>query len=141
MTSVIIGGWCGANVDGRVTRLNIVHEAHAQFVDCSISSTLYGGPQGNGCVDHVDMVLDNVKAGLGHPANGWQTVKMTALIPPDFWVNDGYCTKTKKNKIKSRLKLISAEWQCIDGTVFTHEYLDDAIKYEATLIGEEIEGE
>lgn len=80
-------------------------------------------------------------AGLGQPANGWQTVKMTSLVPPDFWVNDGYCTKTKKNKIKSRLKLISAEWQCTDGTVFTHEYLEDAIAYEAKLMGEEYEKE
>ena len=67
MTSVVVGGWCGANVDGRTTRLNIVHEAHAQLVDCTVSSTLFGGPQGNGCVDHVDMVLDDVKA-------GWVTV-------------------------------------------------------------------
>jgi hypothetical protein len=80
-------------------------------------------------------------AGLGHPANGWQTVKITALVPPDFWMNDSYCTKTKKNKIKSRLKLITAEWQCTDGTVFTHEHLEDAIQHEATLMGEELEGE
>jgi hypothetical protein len=75
-------------------------------------------------------------AGIGQPANGWMTVKMTALVPPDFWVNDAYCTKTKKNKIKSRLKLITAEWQCTDGTVFTHEHLEDAIAYEAKLMGE-----
>lgn len=75
------------------------------------------------------------------PSNGWETVKMTALIPPEFWVNEGFCTKTKKNKIKSRLKLISAEWQCTDGTIFTHEYLDDAIAYEAGLMGEEYEKE
>ena len=80
-------------------------------------------------------------ARLGHPANGWQTVKMTALVPPDFWMNDSYYTKTKKNKIKSRLKLITAEWQCTDGTVFTHEHLEDAIQHEATLMGEELGGE
>lgn len=73
--------------------------------------------------------------------NGWQTVKMSALIPLDFWVGDAFCSKTKKNKIKSRLKLISAEWQCTDGTVFTHEYLEDAIKHEAKLMDEELEGE
>ena len=80
-------------------------------------------------------------AGLGQPTNGWQTVKMTALIPPDFWMDGGFCSKTKKNKIKSRLKLISAEWQCTDGAVFTHEYLEDAIKHEAKLMGEELEGD
>ena len=73
--------------------------------------------------------------------NGWQTVKMSTLIPLDYWSDDGYCSKTKKNKIKSRLKLISAEWQCTDGTVFTHEYIEDAIKHEAKLMGEELEGE
>lgn len=73
--------------------------------------------------------------------NGWKTVKMGALVPPDLWVNNWYCTKTKKNKIKSRLKLITAEWQCTDGTVFTHEHLEDAIAYEAKLMGEEYEKE
>ena len=73
--------------------------------------------------------------------NGWQTVKVSALVPLDFWIDDGFCSKTKKNKIKSRLKLISAEWQCTDGTVYTHEYLEDAIKHEAELMGEELEEE
>ena len=73
--------------------------------------------------------------------NGWQTVKVSALVPLDFWIEDGFCSKTKKNKIKSRLKLISAEWQCTDGTVYTHEYLDDAIKHEAELMGEELDEE
>lgn len=73
--------------------------------------------------------------------NGWQTVKASALIPLDFWVEDGFCSKTKKNKIKSRLKLISAEWQCTDGAVYTHEYLEDAIKHEAALMGEEFKEE
>jgi hypothetical protein len=73
--------------------------------------------------------------------NGWQTVKISALVPIDFWVDDGFCSKTKKNKIKSRLKLISAEWQCTDGTVYTHEYLEDAIVHEAELMGEELEEE
>lgn len=73
--------------------------------------------------------------------NGWQTVKMSALVPMEFWVDGGFCSKTKKNKIKARLKLISAEWKCTDGTVFTHEHIEDAIKYEAKLMGEELEGE
>lgn len=77
-------------------------------------------------------------AGLGNPANGWETVKMASLIPLDFWVNDNYCTKTTKNKIKSRLKLISAEWQCTDGSVYSHEFIEDAIAYEAKLMGEEL---
>ena len=79
-------------------------------------------------------------AGLGNPANGWQTVKMITLIPPDFWINNGYCTKSEQNKIKSRLKLISAEWQCTDGTVYAHEHLEDAIQHEAKLMNEEKEG-
>ena len=68
-------------------------------------------------------------------------MKMSRLIPLDLWINGEFCSKTKKNKIKSRLKLISAEWQCTDGTVFTHEHLENAIRHEAELMGEEIEGE
>jgi hypothetical protein len=33
--------------------------------------------------------------------------------------------------------LITAEWQCTDGTVFAHEHLEDAIAYEAKLMGED----
>lgn len=73
--------------------------------------------------------------------NGWQTVKMSTLLPMDFYINSNFGSKTKKNKIKSRLKLISAEWQCTDGTVFTHEHLEDAINYEAALMNVELEGE
>ena len=73
--------------------------------------------------------------------NGWQTVKVTALVPLEFWPNDKLCSKTKRNKIKSRLKLISAEWQCTDGAVYAHEYLEDAIKHEEELMAEEFEGE
>lgn len=73
--------------------------------------------------------------------NGWQTVKVSALVPLDFWIDDGFCSKTKKNKIKSRLKLVSAEWECTDGVVYTHEHLEDAIKHEAELMGEELDEE
>ena len=73
--------------------------------------------------------------------NGWQTVKVSALIPLDFWIDNSFCSKTKKNKIKSRLKLISAEWQCTDGTIYDHEHIEDAIQHEAELMGEEINDE
>lgn len=73
--------------------------------------------------------------------NGWQTVKTSALVPLDFWVDDCFCSKTKKNKIKSRLKLISAEWQCTDGTVYDHEHIEDAISHEAKIMGEEFNEE
>lgn len=73
--------------------------------------------------------------------NGWQTVKVSALVPLDFWVDDAFCSKTKKNKIKSRLKLISAEWQCTDGAVYEHSDLEEAIKHEAMLMNTELEGE
>lgn len=73
--------------------------------------------------------------------NGWQTVKTSALVPPEFWVDNSFCSKTKKNKIKSRLKLITAEWQCTDGTIFTHDHIEDAITYEAKLMGEEYKEE
>ena len=73
--------------------------------------------------------------------NGWSTVKVGALVPSEFWIDNSFCSKTKKNKIKSRLKLISAEWQCTDGTIYVHEHLEDAIAHEAELMGDELEEE
>lgn len=97
----------------------------------------------NGC-PHAIIYSPSLASKQG--GNGWQIVKASALIPVDFWIDDSktdknFCSKTKKNKIKSRLKLISAEWQCTDGTVYTHEYLEDAIKHEAELMNEELEEE
>ena len=80
----------------------------------------------------------------GQHGNGWQFVKISSLIPIDLWAaqfDGGFRSNAKQPNIKSRLKLISAEWQCSDGLVFTHEHLEDAINHEAELMGEELEGE
>lgn len=70
--------------------------------------------------------------------NGWQTVRMSLLVPPEFYVDNNSISKTQKNKIKSRLKLISAEWMCSDGTIYTHDNLESAISHEAEIINKEI---
>lgn len=70
--------------------------------------------------------------------NAWQTVQMSRLIPVDCWDGEAFISKNEKNKIKSRLKLISAEWECTDGTIYKHENLEEAIEYERALMKGEV---
>lgn len=67
--------------------------------------------------------------------NGWVRVKMSRLVPYPY--AEAYKTgmsKTERNKIKSMLKLSYAEWTCTDGSIFSHDKLEDAIAHQATLI-------
>ena len=63
MKQIIGAGWCGAAVNGKPARLNVVYDV---FVDCENMtgcSLLFGGPQGNGVAETVDMKLKNCEAG------------------------------------------------------------------------------
>ena len=62
-TNVIGGGWCGAAVNGKTTRMNIADDVHIKLDNCKVSSTLFGGPQGNGVADDVHMELNNCEIG------------------------------------------------------------------------------
>ena len=67
MTQIIGGGWCGASVNGKPSRVNVVYDV---FIDCenmSGCSLLFGGPQGNGVVETTDIKLKNCEI-------GWTTV-------------------------------------------------------------------
>jgi hypothetical protein len=67
MKQIIGAGWCGAAVNGKPARLNVVYDV---FVDCENMtgcSLLFGGPQGNGVAETVDIKLKNCEA-------GWVTV-------------------------------------------------------------------
>lgn len=69
---------------------------------------------------------------------GWTRIKLSNLLPLDMPLdNNSLVSKTEKNKIKKRLKLIYAEWETTDGKVFDHEHLEDAIKYEKELMEKE----
>ena len=61
--SIMGAGWCGASVDGDVTRMNIVDDINMKLTNCKVSSTLFGGPQGNGVADDVKIELENCQVG------------------------------------------------------------------------------
>lgn len=61
--SVMGAGWCGASVDGAVTRMNIVDDINIKMTNCKISSTFFGGPQGNGVADDVHVEFNNCEIG------------------------------------------------------------------------------
>ena len=63
LASVIGAGWCGASLNGQVARVNIVDDIHIVAKDSKVSSTLYGGPQGNGVADDVKIELENCQVG------------------------------------------------------------------------------
>lgn len=60
---IIGAGWCGASVDGKATRMNIVYDVFLNLKDVKGCSLLFGGPQGNGVAETVDMKLFNCEAG------------------------------------------------------------------------------
>ena len=61
--SVMGAGWCGASVDGSVTRMNIADDINIKMTNCKISSTFFGGPQGNGVADDVHVEFNNCEIG------------------------------------------------------------------------------
>ena len=64
---------------------------------------------------------------------GWYRIKLSQLLPLDVPGNNkSILSKTEKNKIKSRIKLHYAEWECTDGCLYGD--IDDAINHEKTLM-------
>ena len=61
--AVMGAGWCGASVNGDATRMNIVDDINMKLTNCKVSSTLFGGAQGNGVADDVHMELNNCQIG------------------------------------------------------------------------------
>ena len=61
--SVMGAGWCGASIDGQWTRMNIVDDINMKLTNCKVSSTLYGGAQGNGVADDVHVELNDCQIG------------------------------------------------------------------------------
>ena len=61
--SVMGGGWCGASVNGKATRMNVADDINIKMTNCKVSSTLFGGSQGNGVSDDLHMELNNCEIG------------------------------------------------------------------------------
>jgi hypothetical protein len=61
--SVMGAGWCGAAVNGQMTRMNIADDVNVKMTNCKISSTFFGGAQGNGVADDVHVEFNNCEIG------------------------------------------------------------------------------
>jgi len=67
--------------------------------------------------------------------NGWDRVKVSRLVPMEFELNNrDHVSKTRKNKAKSRLKLVEATWESTDGTRYDLSELENAIRHELDLM-------
>ena len=66
--------------------------------------------------------------------NGWEKIKVSQLIPIEYFDNykGSSMSKTERNKIKERLILTKAEWTCTDGVSYSN--CDEAIKHEQEVI-------
>ena len=72
---------------------------------------------------------------MAQQGNGWVKIKLSKLIPYPYAEDyKSGCSKTQRNKIKSMLKLVSAEWECTDGKIYSHEYLESAIKHQQEIL-------
>ena len=63
MKQIIGAGWCGATVNGKSARLNVVFDVIINVENMTGCSLLFGGPQGNGVAETVDMKLKNCQVG------------------------------------------------------------------------------
>ena len=61
--SIMGAGWCGASVNGQATRMNVVDDINIKMTNCKISSTFFGGPQGNGVADDIYAEFNNCEIG------------------------------------------------------------------------------
>lgn len=75
-------------------------------------------------------------------SNPWSYVKVGSLVPLEFAdivKNNLPNSKTKRNKAKSRMKLLEAKWQTSDGWIWEHADIDKAISHELALMEFEIQ--
>ena len=61
--SILGAGWCGASVNGKSTRMNITDDINIKMTNCKITSTFFGGSQGNGVADDVNVEFNNCEIG------------------------------------------------------------------------------
>lgn len=61
--------------------------------------------------------------------SGWMKVRAKELLPMEYFNgSSGFESKSYRNRIKSRLTLVKATWECTDGTQFDNA--NEAIEYE-----------
>lgn len=84
------------------------------------------------------LIYSSVSAGSTQGQNGWEKVKIGQLVPLEYYeqyLKNGFMSKTEKNKIKSKLKLHSAEWETEDGLLYND--IDEAIQHQKELMEKE----
>ena len=86
------------------------------------------------------LIFDGEKAHKQN-GNGWERVNISNLIPLDQVLIDKWCSKSEKNKIKSKLRLVDATWETTDGKLFNHTDLENAIVWQKNLMENEEKGE
>ena len=67
---------------------------------------------------------------------GWCKISYKHLVPEAYAdkITGQFMSKTERNAIKHNLKLVSAVWECTDGTQFDHSQIDEAIEYQKSLM-------
>ena len=64
--------------------------------------------------------------------SGWMKVRAKELVPMEYFDgNAGFQSKSYRNRIKQRLQLVNATWECTDGTQFDN--VKQAIDYESVF--------
>ena len=61
--AVMGGGWCGSSINGKASRMNVADDISIKMTNCKVTSTLYGGSQGNCVSDDVYVELNNCEIG------------------------------------------------------------------------------
>lgn len=74
------------------------------------------------------------KTNTGH--NGWEVIARKHLIPAEYVdILGNFVSKTERNKIKKRLSLTKAVWECTDGE--SYDDIEEAITHEKGLMDSE----
>lgn len=87
-------------------------------------------------VDHGNALYYDPNVAATNGGNGWQKVPYKQLIPEAYVnkKNSTFMSKTERNEVKARLKLVDAIWECEDGTKYTHAAIEDAIDHQRKLM-------
>jgi hypothetical protein len=98
----------------------------------------------DGCKVTVSSFFENGTALIFSPSlagksngAGFIKVKVNQLVPVDYFEEHSktFISKTERNKIKSRLTLVSALWECSDK--MQYKSCDEAVEHERELIEKE----
>ena len=103
MKQIIGAGWCGASVNGKPARVNVVHDVIIKAENMTGCSLLFGGSQGFGIADTINIKLINCEVGWV-TAGGSNGCSRNAVIE----INGGKytCVQTTNRGIVNNAKII-----------------------------------